>query len=69
MAYNKLKGRIVEKYGSQCEFAKALNISESLVSLRMQNKVGFSKDDMVKWAKLLDIDTSEIWDYFFADRV
>lgn len=69
MAYNKLKGRIVEKYGSQTKFASALGMTENTVSRKMQDKVEFSKDDMVRWAELLDIDSSEFWDYFFADRL
>ncbi len=68
MAYRKLKGRIVEKFGSQSEFAKALGISENTVSKKMQNKSEFDKDNMVKWARLLEIDTSEFYDYFFSDR-
>lgn len=69
MAYNKLKGRIVEKFGSQGKFAAALGMTENTVSRKMQDKVEFSKDDMVRWAELLDIDSSEFWDYFFADRL
>ena len=69
MAYNKLKGRIIEKYGSQGKFAAALGMTENTVSRKMQDKVEFSKDDMVRWAELLDIDPSEFWDYFFADKL
>ena len=69
MAYNKLKGRRIEKYGSQGKFAAALGMTENTVSRKMQDKVEFSKDDMVRWAELLDIDSSEFWDYFFADRL
>lgn len=69
MAYNKLKGRIVEKFGSQAKFAAALGMTENTVSRKMQDKVEFSKDDMVRWAELLDIDSSKFWDYFFADRL
>lgn len=69
MAYNKLKGRIVEKFGSQTKFAAALGITKNTVSRKMQDKVEFSKDDMVRWAELLEIDSSEFWDYFFADRL
>ena len=69
MAYNKLKGRIVEKFGSQGKFAAALGMTENTVSRKMQDKVEFSKDDMVRWAELLEIDSSEFWDYFFADRL
>ena len=66
MAYNKLKGRIVEKYGSQSRFAEALGITENTVSRKMQGKVEFSKDDMINWAELLDIPQGDIPDYFFC---
>ena len=69
MAYNKLKGRIVEKYGSQSRFAEALGITENTVSRKMQGKVEFSKDDMINWAELLDIPQGDIPDYFFAPRI
>ena len=69
MAYNKLKGRIIEKFGSQVEFAKALGVTETTVSRKMQNKSEFDKDDMEKWSALLDIEKSQFYDYFFADRI
>ena len=64
MAYGKLKGRIVEKFGSQSRFAEALGTTENTVSRKMQSKVEFSKEDMIKWAKLLDIPKDDIPDYF-----
>lgn len=69
MAYNKLKGRIIEKFGSQGEFANALGVTENTVSRKMQNKSEFDKDDMIKWSELLDIERSQFYDYFFADRI
>lgn len=66
MAYGKLKGRIVEKFGSQSRFAEALGTTENTVSRKMQSKVEFSKEDMIKWAKLLDIPKDDIPDYFFC---
>ena len=66
MAYGKLKGRIVEKFGSQSRFAETLGTTENTVSRKMQSKVEFSKEDMIKWAKLLDIPKDDIPDYFFC---
>jgi transcriptional regulator with XRE-family HTH domain len=66
MAYSKLKGRIVEKFGSQSRFADVLGITENTISRKMQSKVEFSKEDMIKWAKLLEIPQAEIPDYFFC---
>lgn len=64
--YNKLRGRIVEKYGTQEKFATALGISKQSLSFKMTGKVGFSQADIIKWCELLDISTDRISDYFFA---
>ena len=40
LTYAKLKGRIVEKYGSQREFAKAIGISEVAMSRKMNCETG-----------------------------
>lgn len=64
--YDKLRGRIVEKYGSQKEFANAFGISENAFSLKMNCKTEFSQSDMDKIATLLDISLDEYGKYFFA---
>ena len=64
--YNKLRGRIVEKFGSQENFANRLGISQNTLSKKMTCKVGISQDDIIKWAELLDIKEYEFHDYFFA---
>ena len=35
--YDKLKGRIVEKFGTQMAFSKALGVSERTLSLKLNN--------------------------------
>ena len=64
--YNKLKGRIIERYGSQEAFSKAIGMSPTSLSLKMTGQTGFSQRDIQKWSDLLDIQTEEIGDYFFA---
>lgn len=64
--YRKLIGRIVEKYGTRKEFAKVLGISENSMSLKLNGKTGFSREDMVRWGELLDIDVNEFGAYFFT---
>jgi len=63
--FSKLKGRVIEKFGTQKKFAEALGVSENLVSLKFQKKVEFSKDDMSQWGKLLDIPPEQFHEYFF----
>lgn len=65
-SYNKLRGRIVEKYGSQRKFANVLNISITSMTNKMTAKTGFSQEDIETWSELLDIDQSEYGAYFFS---
>ena len=67
--YSKLKGKIVEKYGSQLEFAKAFGISENTLSLKLNNKVRFTSDDIIKITDMLEIDKDEVGKYFFTLKV
>lgn len=64
--YNKLKGRITEKFGTRGNFAKAIGLSENSLSLKLNCKTGFSQEDMEKWANVLDISIEEYGLYFFA---
>lgn len=64
--YAALRGRIVEKYGTQSKFAEAVGISDVGMSKKMCGKNDFSKKDIERWSELLDIDKSEIGKYFFA---
>lgn len=67
--YNKLKGRIVEKYGSQTEFAKALGWSERTLSLKLNGKVPWKQTDICNAVKLLGLSDSDIQEYFFTIKV
>ena len=65
-SYNKLRGRIVETYGSQKEFAKVLGLSENSLSKKMNGKTGFSQEDIITWSNLLDIEPGDYNLYFFT---
>lgn len=64
--YMKLRGKIVEKFGSQKEFAKALGTSEVTVSRKLNCESGFSRKDIQRWSELLGIAHEDIAVYFFA---
>jgi hypothetical protein len=36
------------------------------MSLKLNGKTGFSREDMVRWGELLDIDVNDFGAYFFA---
>lgn len=67
--YRKLKGKIVEKYGTQYAFAEAMNWSERTLSLKMNSLRAWTQTDICKATVLLDIPESEIQDYFFKKKV
>lgn len=71
MAYNysKLLGKIKEKFGTQEQFAEALGMSRTTLSLRLNCKQQFSQSEIDKATTLLNLDKSEIPDYFFAAEV
>lgn len=64
--YSKLRGRIIEKYGTLAAFAERIELSQTSLSKKMTGKTGFSQEDIRVWSKLLDIDPSEYGLYFFA---
>ena len=67
--YNKLRGRIIEKYGSMKVFAAAIGLSLNSLSRKLNNKVDISREEIVFWAELLDIPAEEYGAYFFAREV
>ena len=64
--YNKLRGRIIEKYGTQKNFAEAIGLSTNSISKKMTGKSGFSQKDIESWSEKLEIAQAENWEYFFA---
>lgn len=67
--YSKLKGKIVEKFGTQGSFARANNLSNRAISLKLRNGISISQKEIVKWCRMLDIEPSEIPDFFYKLKV
>lgn len=67
--YCKLRGRIVEKFGSQRAFADALKTSENQVSYKLNNKKKFEDREILHWCELLGIPDRDINLYFFTKSV
>lgn len=66
--YSKLKGRIIEKFDTQLNFAKALKTEACNVSSLLSGRVHFSQIMIDRWVTLLEIDISEIGVYFFMPK-
>lgn len=65
----KLRGRIIEKYGSQGEFAKIVGCSLSFLSQYLNGKKKLDQPTIDKWANALDIESVDIYNYFFIRKV
>ena len=65
-SYAKLKGRIVEKYGTIGSFAEALGVSRQAVSNKLNCRSSFSQEDIEIWARLLSIDPDQFGVFFFT---
>lgn len=64
--YSKLLGRIVEKVGTQCNFANKMGLSERSISLKLNGKVGWKQSEIANACKILSINDEEIPAYFFT---
>lgn len=64
--YNKLRGRIVEMYGTQGKFAEKLGISKNSVSKKMNCQTEFSQEDIIRLSMLLNVKKDEYGEYFFS---
>lgn len=65
--FNKLRGRIKEKLGTESLFAKKIGISAVSLSSRFSGKTFFTAEEIYKACKksVLDIPKEEIGEYFF----
>ena len=63
--YDKLKGRIKEKYGTQENFAKAIGKTQTTTSFKINGKRLWNQEEIVKAIEVLGISKDDIVEYFF----
>lgn len=68
MSYAKLRGRIVEKFGSQSAFAEAMGWRKALLSAKLNNKSEWSFPEVMKACELLEIPLKDAHLYFFCAK-
>ncbi len=49
----KLKGKIIEEFGSQSDFAQAMKLDESVISRIVRGRRSLSAEDLKKWSRVL----------------
>lgn len=67
--YRKLKGRIIEKFGTQYAFAAAMGWSERTLSLKMNGLRSWKQPDICKAIVFLELSENDIPIYFFVPEV
>lgn len=65
--YNKLRGLIKEHYDTHEAFAEALGISNTSLSLSLNNKRPFTQYEINRASELLKLGKNQIDEIFFAD--
>ena len=69
MDYRKLKGKIKEVFDTQEAFAEAMDMSQTSVNLRLNDKVEWKTQDIVRACGLLSIPLTEAHLYFFTQKL
>lgn len=67
--YSKLRGRIIEKFGSQGAFARGIGWSERTLSLKLNDKIAWRQTEICKAVSLLGLGVEDIQEYFFENKV
>jgi len=63
--YAKLRGRIREKFGTQECFAKAINLNNATLSLKLNEKTQWKRKEILLACEKLDISLDDLSSYFF----
>lgn len=67
--YDKLRGKIVEVFGTLGKFSQAMEWSERTNGLKINGKVEWKQSEIVRASNLLGIKPDEIDIYFFDIKV
>lgn len=66
---SKLRGKIVEKFGTVDAFSQAASLTRASISDYLNGKKYLSQKDIFEWMDILGIDRTEVFDYFFTKKV
>lgn len=67
--YSKLNGRIVEKFGTQINFASNIEMANNTLTRKLHNESNFYQDEILEFCRVLEIKLAEIPEYFFNLKV
>lgn len=64
--YRKLKGKIIEVFGKQSDFAKSMEWSERTMSLKINGKVSWKQSEILRAVELLGLKEEDILEFFYT---
>lgn len=67
--FSELTGRIITVFGSRKRFAEAMEMTDSNLSMKLNNRTGWSTTEIYKSLDLLSIEPEKIGTYFFTPKV
>lgn len=68
MSYSKLKGKIKEYFGTNKAFAQAMEMDLSSLSMKLNNKSPWKREEIEKACELLHIPIEDVYLYFFYKK-
>mgnify|MGYP004519624351 FL=1 len=67
--YNKLRGRIRERLGTENKFCDLMPMNRATLSNKLNNQNEFNQTEIMTAIKVLDIRKEEIGKYFFTEML
>lgn len=67
--YSKLKGKIIEMYGTQSSFLENISMSNTTFIKKMNNEGYFSQPEIEEIITVLKVSKDDIVNYFFDKKV
>lgn len=67
LSYQKLRAKIVERFGTMNAYASYLGLSTTSLSAKLTKKTDFTRKEILAWCSNLGIATKDIPTYFFED--
>ena len=67
MNRNKLRGRIIEKFETQEQFAQAIGMTPGTLSRKLKSTSSMKREEIARWCELLEIKPEDMYLYFFEE--
>ena len=65
--FGRVREKIKQKYGTLLDFSEAVGMNKATLSKKMNGQSDWSRSEIEKVCSLLDIQQSEVGDYFFYE--